>query len=115
MCSPRLNPRSTSAMPPPAILTRNRLLAALPPDMLAHPRAQMTHVSLSHRQVLYAPEQPVEAIYFLEAGMVSLVADLEDGVQAEVGVIGREAMVGTPMPHGVETSFNEAFVQIPGT
>jgi CRP-like cAMP-binding protein len=75
----------------------------------------MTQVSLSHRQVLYAPDQPIEAVYFPESGMVSLVADLDDGVQAEVGIIGREGMVGVPLLHGVETSFNESFVQIPGT
>jgi CRP-like cAMP-binding protein len=103
------------ATPPTHTMTRNRLLAALPPDVFVRLRASMTHVSLSHRQVLYAPDQSVEAVYFPESGMISLVADLDDGVQAEVGIIGREGMVGMSLLHGVDTSFNESFVQIPGT
>jgi CRP-like cAMP-binding protein len=46
--------------------------------------------------------------------MVSMVAELEDGTQAEVGIIGREGVTGTALLAGVETSFVEALVQIPG-
>src|SRR4051812_5292310 len=97
------------------ILPSNGLLAALPADVLAHLLPKFSHVSLSHRQTLYVPEQPIEAVFFFESGMASLVSQLDDGVQAEVGIIGREGMLGTPLLHGVETSFPEAFIQISGT
>jgi CRP-like cAMP-binding protein len=93
---------------------RNRLLAALPPDVLAQIRPKLTCVSLTNRQVLYPAEGPIEAVYFPEAGMVSMVSHLEDGVQAEVGIVGREGMVGVPLLCGVDTSFVEALVQMPG-
>lgn len=47
--------------------------------------------------------------------MISLVNDLEDGLRAEVGVIGREGLLGMPLLAGVDTFFVEAQVQLPGT
>ena len=63
------------------------------------------------RQGLLSPGAPIEAIFFVESGWVSMVAQLEDGSQAEVGLIGREGMVGMPLVVGVETAFAETYVQ----
>ena len=60
------------------------------------------------------PDTPIEAVYFVESGWVSLVATLDDGTQAEVGLIGREGMVGLPLITGIDTAFVEAFVQADG-
>lgn len=103
------------ALDPPSNSVGNTLLAALPPDILAQLLPKMRRVSLTHRQVLYQPEAAMQAVYFTEVGMISLVANLEDGVQAEVGVIGREGMCGTLLLAGVTTAFTEAMVQIAGT
>ena len=97
------------------VSTRNRLLAALPSDVLKPLLPKFSRVSLSSRQVMYVSEQPIEAVFFFESGMVSLVTVLDEGVQAEVGIIGREGMLGMPLLHGVETAFTEAFIQISGT
>ena len=94
---------------------RNRLLAALPADVIAALLPKLSPVILSLKQVIYGPDTPIEAVYFLETGMISLVDDLEDGMRAEVGVIGREGMLGMPLLAGVNTSFIEAQVQLPGT
>jgi CRP-like cAMP-binding protein len=40
---------------------------------------------------------------------------LEDGAQAEVGIVGREGMVGLPLLTGVNTAFVEAYAQADGT
>ena len=97
-----------------SVSTQNELLAALPSDVLANLLPRLSRVVLSHRQILFAAEQPIEAVFFLESGMALLVTYLHGGVQAEVGIIGREGMVGTPLLHGADTSFTEGFVQIPG-
>jgi CRP-like cAMP-binding protein len=47
--------------------------------------------------------------------MFSMVNNLADGTQAEVGLIGREGMAGLSLMSGVATSFVEAMVQMPGT
>jgi CRP-like cAMP-binding protein len=96
-------------------MTRNRLLASLSREVQTQLLPKFNHVSLSRNQSLYVAEQPIDAVFFIESGMVSMVAQLEDGVQAEVGIIGCEGMVGTPLMHGVDASFTDAFMQIAGT
>src|SRR5690242_11694372 len=78
----------------PAPAPRNRLLAALPPEDLARLWPRLEPVELAIRQVLYAPEQPVTAVYFPESGYVSRLAPMDDGDSAEVGLIGAEASSG---------------------
>lgn len=99
----------------PSTSTTNSLLAALPADILAQLLPKFSRVSLANRQVLFAPEQPIEAVFFIESGMSSMVLHLEDGVQAEVGIVGREGMVGMPLAFGLETAFTESSIQLPGT
>lgn len=101
--------------PPQPASIRNCLLAALPPDVLAPLLPKLSHVVLTMRQGLYNPDEAIEAAYFPESGMVSLIANLDDGVQAEVGIVGREGMLGVPLLSGTEISFVESMVQVPGT
>jgi CRP-like cAMP-binding protein len=79
-----------SARPKP----RNRLLAALPQDVLASLRPHLKPVSLPCGRVLCDPEEPLTRVYFVEAGVVSLVSVFEDGTTPEMATVGREGMVG---------------------
>src|ERR1700709_763392 len=99
----------------PSAVIRNRLLASLPDDALSRLLPKLSPVGLELKQTLYNPDSPIDAAYFPETGMISLVASLDDGMQAEVGVIGREGMLGLPLLSGVETSFVEAMVQLSGS
>jgi CRP-like cAMP-binding protein len=103
------------AISPSSVAIRNRLLTALPPNVLSRLLPQLHPVSLSVRDTPFPPETAIEAVHFVETGWVSLVSALDDGAQAEVGLIGREGMVGLPLIIGVETAFEEAFVQADGT
>jgi CRP-like cAMP-binding protein len=58
---------------------------------------------------------PIEHVYFVQQGMVSLVQPLENGAMIEVGMIGNEGFVGVPVLLGAESSPLEAMVQIPGS
>jgi CRP-like cAMP-binding protein len=93
---------------------RNRLLAALPPGDFALLAPSLRPVDLALRQVLHAPDQPIAAAYFPEAGMVSMIAALEDGALQEVGLVGREGVVGLAVVLGADSSPLEALVQAPG-
>ena len=97
---------------PPA--TKNELLTALPPEAFSRLLPHLRPVSLVTRETLIRPDSPIEAVWFVESGWVSLVATMEDGAQAEVGLIGREGMVGLPLIIGIDTAFSEAFVQANG-
>jgi CRP-like cAMP-binding protein len=80
---------------------RNRLLTSLPPKVLLDLRPKLVSVALALRQPLYNSDTAIEAVYFPESGMISMVANLEDGVQAEVGLIGHEGMLGISLMTGV--------------
>lgn len=95
--------------------TRNRLLMALSPDDLARLWPRLEAVELPFRQVLHAPGKPIEAVYFPETGYVSMLAYMEDGDAAEVGMTGYEGMVGLPVLLGADHDDIEAMVQSPGT
>ena len=92
----------------------NQLLTALPPDALAEIMPKLRPCPLIVRETLIVPEHEVKSVYFVESGWVSLVATLEDGTQAEVGLVGREGMVGTSLTVGVDSAFEEAMVQANG-
>jgi CRP-like cAMP-binding protein len=94
---------------------RNRLLTGLPPEVLAQLSRHLRSVPLTVRNTLITPNTEIAAAYFVESGWVSLVSVLEDGSHAEVGIVGREGMVGLPLITGVDTSFVEAYVQADGT
>ena len=61
------------------------------------------------------PGEPVAAVHFPETGWASMLATLEDGDAAEVGVIGYEGMIGLPVLLGADRDDIEAMVQCPGT
>ena len=94
---------------------RNRLLAALPSDDFRRLAGSLQPVNLELKQVLHAPGERVEVAYFPESGTVSMLAPLEGGELLEVGMIGREGMVGLPAILGTDTTATEAMVQMPGS
>jgi CRP-like cAMP-binding protein len=102
------------ALSPQPSAVRNRLLAALPPDVLAQFLPKLRSVSLPLRKILNVPGEPIEAVYFVESGWVSMVTHLDEGAQAEVGLIGQEGFVGASIATGIDTAFAEAYVQAPG-
>ena len=93
---------------------RNRLLAALPPDGFAALAPALRPVELEFKRTLHRPDRPIEAVYFPEGGMVSLLTPLEEGQTTEVGIVGREGLVGLPVVLGAESASTEAMVQMPG-
>jgi CRP-like cAMP-binding protein len=50
---------------------RNRLLAALPHEVLSSLRPHLKPVSLPRGRVLCDAEEPLKRVYFVEAGVVS--------------------------------------------
>jgi len=94
---------------------RNRLLMALSPEDLAWLRPSLHPVELHFNQTLHPADSPIDSVLFPESGMVSLIATLDDGDQIEVGIAGREGLVGLPLVFGDDRSLTEARVQVAGT
>jgi CRP-like cAMP-binding protein len=75
-------------------LTENRLLAALPRDEYERFAPHLEEVSLALSQVLFRPDDEIAYAYFPTDSIVSLLTDLSDGSGMEVGLVGREGLVG---------------------
>ena len=82
-------PLATSGMPP-----TNRLLAGLPPDVLARVAPTIDVIPLELKRFLYKAGEPIYEVYFPGGGFCSMVTVLSDGRMIEVATIGREGMVG---------------------
>ncbi len=96
---------------------RNRLLQRLPAEELRRLRPHLARVRLAHGDVLQRAGSRVEQAFFVEQGYVSLVAEAASAEgRVEVGLIGRESMVGSPvlLAAGPASSM-QAVVQMPGT
>lgn len=78
-------------------LVRNRLLRQLPPDERARLLAVSDRVRLSPRQILHHFKLPMEHVYFLESGLVSVAAKIGSEKFVEVWLTGYEGMVGAPI------------------
>jgi CRP-like cAMP-binding protein len=71
-------------------------------------------VALTLRLALQEPGEPIEFGYFPNAGVVSLVVAVSDGKMVEVGIVGREGFVGTPLAGGLTKNPHRAVVQVTG-
>ena len=58
---------------------RSGLLAALPPEDLARLRPKLQRVELPFDHIVLPAGGPVESVLFVETGMASLLATLDDG------------------------------------
>ncbi len=94
---------------------RNMLLRRLPDAELELLRPRLEPVELKLKTLMFIPDGPVDSVFFVESGTVSMLAALEDGAQVEVGLVGREGMIGLPLLFGAPTSPVEAIVQASGT
>jgi CRP-like cAMP-binding protein len=96
-------------------LTRNRLLATLPPEELAALEQEFELVSFDLKEFVYREDQPIEHVVFPTSGVLSLISQMADGRGVEVATIGNEGMVGLPVfLQATATSAHRAFAQIPG-
>jgi CRP-like cAMP-binding protein len=92
----------------------NRLLAALPRNEYHRLRPHLVKVSLPLKDILYEANGPIPHVFFPLNGVVSLVIIMDGGIILEVGTIGNEGMVGTPVFLGSDSSPTRAISQVPG-
>jgi CRP-like cAMP-binding protein len=90
----------------------NRLLAALPGEQYERLRPLMKLVSLASSEILYQASTPIQYVYFPNNSVISLVSMTVGGGTTEVGLVGREGMVGLPVFLGAVNSPNQVIVQV---
>ncbi|MEP6637074.1 MAG: Crp/Fnr family transcriptional regulator [Acidobacteriota bacterium] len=97
------------------ILPTNWLLAALPRKDRERLRLKSKQVPLNFGTILYEPGDTIRKIYFPTSGVVSLLSAAGERSTVEVGLVGKEGIVGLPVFLGVKTSQNLAVVQGEGS
>jgi CRP-like cAMP-binding protein len=93
---------------------RNQILNGLPEAELSRLTPHLEHIPLKRRMVAYDPLGPIEHVYFVETGVISVVSIMRDRSAIETATIGNEGMIGLPVFHGVDAVPEQAFVQVPG-
>ena len=93
----------------------NSMLAALPRKQYGHLLASLESVALNFGEVLYEPGERIRHVYFPNDSLVSLLTPVEGHLALEVGMVGREGMVGIPLYLGSDVSPVRALVQGAGT
>jgi CRP-like cAMP-binding protein len=96
-------------------LPRNLLLRSLPRRDLERLCPALHRVTLTPRRVLQHAGVPIEHVYFIEEGLVSVLASADERNAVEVWLIGREGAIGVPALLGVRASPLRHFVQIGGS
>src|SRR5438045_2003151 len=96
-------------------LPQNQILSSLPSDEWRRIQPFLTHVELEQGQILYETDMPIDQVYFMEQGMISVVSISHSGVSIEEGTIGNEGMAGHSLVLGVDRVPFRHIVQVAGT
>jgi CRP-like cAMP-binding protein len=94
---------------------RNRLLSKMGAYDFALLAPHLEMVALKERQIVEVPGKPITHVYFIETGIVSVVAVNAEDHRIEVGVIGKEGMSGVPLVFGDDRAQHSAYMQIGGS
>lgn len=93
----------------------NLLLAALPAAELSRILARLDPVRVEVGEVLCEPDDPIRHVYFPHDCLISLLAVAEGRMTLEVGLVGREGMLGATVALGHDTTQTRAVVQRAGS
>lgn len=94
---------------------RNEILLGLPSKECATLLAELELVEMRAYDLLNEIGEAIEYCYFMNSGMTSILAIMDDGKGVEVGLTGKEGFIGLPVVVGLKTSATRAIVQITGS
>jgi|SRR5271166_5681989 len=94
--------------------SRNRLLASLSAADFGLLQANLEPVTLKLRKELERPNRRIDHVYFIEAGIASVVGIQAKETKVEVGLIGREGMTGLSIVLGSHRSPESTYIQVAG-
>jgi CRP-like cAMP-binding protein len=108
---------SESQISVPGTPTRNRLLRLIPENELSALLSRSDEVQIQPRQVLHHWRLPMEYVYFIEQGLVSVSARIDEHQFIEAWLIGSEGMIGAPLvlTEDDQTPPHRRVVQVGGT
>jgi CRP-like cAMP-binding protein len=93
----------------------NQLLSHLAPDARAQLTSQLHHVSLARGQVIFHAHEPLRTAYFPEGCVAALLTHPNEEDVVDVGLVGRDGLVGIALLPGVNFMPCDAVVEVAGT
>jgi CRP-like cAMP-binding protein len=93
----------------------NSVLAALPPEVYLALLPSLAPVTFAFGDILYEAGTKIREVYFPGRSVVSLLTVVDGREALEVGLVGREGMVGIQLALGVAISPVRALVQGSGS
>jgi signal transduction histidine kinase len=93
----------------------NHLLAAIPGEEFGRLLPHLERVGLARWEILHAADEPVRHVYFPDDGVITLISVMESGASVEVGVVGREGVIGLSSFLGSDTTPYQAVVLVAGS
>jgi CRP-like cAMP-binding protein len=109
----RFRDRTTEA-PPKTTAVQNHFLATLSPADFEQLRPYLRSVELKRHAIIHETNKPVDAVYFVESGVISRVARTQADGAVEVAMVGRFGFVGLSVILGTMVALHRTVVQIPG-
>jgi CRP-like cAMP-binding protein len=107
-------PHAGPGISPPGFPVRNHILAALLAAEYKRLLPKLEHVNLTRGQIVYRADQKIDHVYFPEEAVVAMVDTTQDRRTVEVGIIGREGIVGINIFLGGVITPDRAIVQHAG-
>lgn len=92
----------------------NAIVAALPGDEWHRFASLCTSTELTSGDILCEPNQPLQTVYFPTSGVISVASVLDDRAPLQLGLIGRDGMLGSSLSLNVLAAPMRAMVQIAG-
>jgi CRP-like cAMP-binding protein len=93
---------------------RNHLLLTMAPDDYAFIEPHLELADLPVGRDVEIQGERAEYMFFVESGIVSIVAKNSSGKQIEIGLIGREGVTGLAVILGDDVANHAAYVQVEG-
>lgn len=93
----------------------NKILLDLPPKEFEMLFPKLEFVRLKTHHVLHEPGDSLKSGYFCNSGLISILIVLPDGKSVEVGLVGEEGFIGSPLVAGFRTTPTRAIAQIEGS
>ena len=93
---------------------QNHLLAGVSDEELARLLPNLQPLDLPLGQVIYESGERMDYVFFPTTAIISLLYIMENGSSAEIGVVGKDGLVGIAIFMGGDTTSNRAVVQSAG-
>jgi CRP-like cAMP-binding protein len=92
----------------------NTVLLRMPQPEFDALEPHLEYVCLELATVLQRESEPIHFAYFMNHGIASMIVGTADGRSVEVGIAGREDMIGLQLAAGLDDAAHNLVIQVPG-